>query len=526
MKAKVLQWLRYPLVKRLVILALLLSLLHGMKAWVKTATLVKDVEALSYGELQRRRLSQPIPSTDVVLVDLYPLISPRRSGQLSPSLAVQEELIGQFITLRRLLEGLIRIRPRAVMVDWELVLPPALRRSQGGGRFGYHPQLSKEFRQAYEDLLRSLQRLHREGIPVIVGAWGYQPLRAQGEPMFPIDLHELTVASLGLLVERDGVSRVALMREGTGTHLPSLTDALIRLLEDPRFPDRVRLYPSRMIVFEAIHRDVNASSVALPNETYWIDYRYAPDLLRNAILAPTPQDATAIKVVLQYGTAFSPKEKMWEARLSKLRDKVIILADLSSSSEQSPDKFNWPVDELAQSSKQAVTEALIGAGLSYDEASRHPAAQEIHRRVPGGLIHASAFLTRTQAPIYSLPSGLHFWIFLFLFNAFVMVIIYFLTRAFAGWFVHRLRDKHTREEMKEVVHSFFEALGILGITLLFIFPVMSGFLAKHDLFIPQYTTVAMTRFVDLVLVIYGLGAILLNRYKQSRDAGTVLRKSS
>src|SRR5690606_34926627 len=87
-------------------------------------------------------------SKDIRILDLSSLIFHRGTKILEPGSASELELEAQFLMLEDVLQSIRTGNPKAVVIDWSLVLPDEFR-SDSGNVFSFHSAVLEETREAY-----------------------------------------------------------------------------------------------------------------------------------------------------------------------------------------------------------------------------------------------------------------------------------------------------------------------------------------------------------------------------------------
>jgi hypothetical protein len=411
--------------------------------------LLKEAKEAGYVAAQKELASAKHETGDVVLVDLSTLISRRSSDPLVPGSNTDFELSDQYVGLKSVLKDLSSAKPKAIFIDWVVTMPEAFRK-KNSKEFAFATNVSPDLQRSYRELFEYISKLDIQPQVMILGD-EVEEIRAKKQQVFPKELTDFSLVS-GALSQGEWNRFVPYspMQSMSLNHIPSFTDAII---SGYMLKDKVVENPRKNLFFNAVAEEHG-------KKKFWIDFGYAPTLLRNAI-SKMPVD---LKITDD-----------WKA---KIKGKIVILADISEPHEM--DRFDFPL------SREILVMNRLGEKTQI-------------RQGGGGVVHGCALLTRIKDPLYALEDGVPEWIVFGVVN---------ITIAMLAWLFGVIAARWVSEPKKESVESLFDLIFIIGFSFVTILWIPS-WLARSRLLVPQIETFLVTRFLDIILIVIVLVISLL-----------------
>lgn len=437
--------------ERLIVLALALAVGVASGELLNNVPLLEEANRAALTAVQKRLGAVERNTRSLTLVDLSSAIGLRKDVPIAPGETLpdgtvlptpgQVEFQLQLECLMELLAAVAAHRPMAIFVDWQTTAPRALwDEVKGAWRPGTHP----EFQETFARFQAKLDAL-AEFCPVFfVGDLLEDVVRARRKTA-PGKRHDVALLSSELpKTDWYPYFPLATIQSGSGMRLPSLTDGLISFLE---LEDKVMRRPTKWGLFEA--------TITVGNKPrFWIDYGFAPSLARNALFLDNTE----------WTDPSLPKEVT-----GRLAGNVVFIADLTR-----PD----PNDTIPLPLDPEQMQVPVPAGVALEVVGS------------GGMAQACAFLTRTQEPLYALPSGP---------AETVLFAILNIAIAAAVWAASALLASVGRSGWNKSAEMGLELILLVGVTLLLSWYSVA-WMADSRIMVPQVEGFLVTRFADTILL--------------------------
>jgi hypothetical protein len=430
--------------------ALMVGILTGL--WLKDVPLLQAANRTIMAEVQKRLGDDERDTRLLTLIDLSSAIGHREDisitlGEIGPDEEVlpsqsQVDFQLQLESLIELLRAVGLQKPRAIFVDWQTTAPRALWDPAKGA---LKPGVHAGFKDAFARFHATMDDLAETSPVFLVGDLMQDVVRVR-QKTSPGNRHDNSLLSSELSdTEWYPYYPLAPMQSRSGSRLPSVTDGLIVFFE---LEDKVKAQPSKGFgLFEAM-ADINGQT------GYWIDYGFAPSLVQNAIYLNNTEWTDP-------GLSKQLAERM--------SGKLVFIVDLTQPHIK---------DVIAVPARKEKLRVAL------------PDGKEVEVRGSGGLVHACAFLTRTQEPLYAMPSGPKEMLLISLLSIAIAVVV---------WVISAIAATVSPKRWSKAGETGVELILLVAVTLFFVW-FSIDWMAKSRVIIPQMQGFLVTRFVDTFLL--------------------------